>query len=74
MTHTLDCGCKAEEIFHEKDSWGKESAIRIDIHYCPTHKAAPELLAELKDVLIDVASKYTYDKACKVIDKAEGKT
>ena len=70
MTHTpgmaivyeAKCGCLIKQ------------GIFLHIEYCPMHKAAPELLAELKDVLIDVASKYTYDKACKVIDKAEGKT
>jgi len=50
MTHTLDCGCKAEEIFHEKDSWGREGAIRIDIVYCPMHKAAQEMLEALKEI------------------------
>ena len=50
MTHTVDCGCKAEEIFHEKDSWGREGAIRIDIVYCPMHKAAQEMLEALKEI------------------------
>jgi len=84
MTHTLDCGCKAEEIFHEKDSWGREGAIRIDIVYCPMHKAAQEMLealkeiAEAKDIFFDPNNGLYFrdlvKKARQAIANTEGKT
>ena len=75
MTHTLDCGCKAEEIFHEKDSWGREGAIRIDIVYCPMHKAAPEMLEALKDIAnTELISDELITIAKQAIANTEGKT